>query len=449
MEANVVDRALLEVRSLLERDNVSGAIDLIESLLPADQADVFEELPPEQQEALLPQLEVEDAADILEGLGDEDAADLAARMDVDALASIIDEMTPDKAADLLGDLDPSLCTDTLARMQEADDVTPLLLHPDQTAGGLMTSEYLVFPQNMRAGRALATIREWNPKRQESMYLFVVDAQGRLVGVASLLQILRADADASLSLVMARDVLRAHVTDDQETAAKLMARYALVAVPVVDDAERLVGIITVDDLVDVVEEEATEDIHRLAGSEPLDRPYFDTGVISVAWKRLGWLLLLFVTGTLTGTVMRLFGETLSQMVSLTVFVPLLIGSGGNAGSQTTATIIRALGVGEIRLDDAIRVLWREVRTAVLLGVLLALVAYGRALTWGNPSTVAAVVAASIFTIVLWAGSVGALLPLLAVRLKMDPALVSGPLMSTLVDATGLLIYFSVARLVLGM
>jgi len=168
---------------------------------------------------------------------------------------------------------------------------------------------------------------------------------------------------------------------------------------------------------------------------------------VVWKRLGWLLLLFVTGTLTGTVMRLFENQLTEMVILSVFVPLLIGTGGNAGSQTTATVIRALAVGDIDLKDSLRVLWHELRTALILGALLALIAYVRALTWSNSSLTAAVVASSIFAIVIWADCVGSLLPLLAAKLHIDPALISGPLMSTLVDATGLLIYFSIARIVL--
>ena len=448
MEINVADKTLLQVRELLAHNDVEAAIRIIEALLPPDQADVFGELPPEQQEALLPRLETEDAADILEELEDEDAAQLADRIDPDVLAPIVDEMAPDEAADLLGDLRPSLSTATLAHMQKADEVRPLLLHPDETAGGLMTSEYPAFRETMRAGQALNAVREWQPKGIESAYLFIVDEQDRLVGIVSLFQVLRAEPSEALSSLMAPEVLKVRASDDQETAARLMARYDLVAVPVVDDNERLVGVITVDDLVDVLEEETTEDFHRIAGSGPLERPYLDTSIASVAWKRVGWLLLLFVTGTLTGTVMRLFQDLLSQMVVLAVFVPLLIGTGGNAGSQTTAIIIRALAVGDIALTDSLRVLWREVRSALILAAVLAPIAYVRAVTWGNSPTTGIVVAGGIFAIILWADSVGSLLPLLAAKLHIDPALVSGPLMSTLVDATGLLIYFSIARLAFG-
>ena len=447
MEANTIDRTLLQVRQLLKVDDVAGAIRLIEELLPPDQADVFEELALELQELLLPALETEDAAGILEELEDEEAAELATRIKADALAPIVDEMAPDEAADLLGDLDPRLTTATLAHMQEANEVRPLLLHPDETAGGLMTSEYLAFPGSMRAGSVLTAIKEWHPRGRDSTHYIVVDAQEHLIGIVSLLDLVIAPANATLISLMDAQVLRVHADDDQETAARLMARYDLVAVPVVDADDRLVGVITVDDLVAVLEDEATEDIHRTSGSEPLNRPYLDASIGSIVWKRLGWLLLLFVTGTLTGTVMRLFQRDLAQMVALTVFIPLLIGTGGNAGSQSTATIIRALAVGDIDLDDARIVLWRELWTAILLGLLLAAIAYFRAITWGNSAAISLVVASSILGIVIWADCVGSVLPLVAANLRIDPALVSGPLMSTLVDATGLLIYFTIAGLLL--
>ncbi len=449
MDTVTVDTILLHVRESLEHNDVPEAIRIIEALLPADQADVFEELEPEHQEILLPQLAAEDAADILEELDDADAADLASRLDGGSLAQIVAEMEPDEVADLLGDLDPTLSTAMLAQLEEADDVRPLLLHQDQTAGGLMTSEYLAFPQAMRVSQAMAAIREWEPRGPETPRIFVVNGGRRLVGQVGLMRLVRAEPAQRLRELMEPDVLRVHASDDQETAARLMSRYDLPVVPVVDDDERLVGVITVDDLIEVLEDEATEDIQRIGGAEPLDRPYLDSSVRATAWKRIGWLLLLFVTGTLTGSVISLFQDDLNRVVALSLFIPLLIGTGGNAGTQTTTTIIRALGVGDITLRDTLPVLWHEFRTALILGALLSIVAFIRAVTWVDSPLVAAVVSGSIFAIVLWANGVGSLLPLLAARFKVDPALVSGPLMSTLVDATGLLIYFTIAQVVLGL
>jgi magnesium transporter len=448
MELSLVNEALVRVRARLEANDLDGAVAIIKALRPPDQADVFGELHLEQQEDLLPRLDVGDAADILEELEDEDAAQLAQRLDVGTLAPILDEMEPDEAADLLGDLLPEHVTAALAQMTDPDEVRPLLLHPDETAGGLMTSEFLVLRRRMTAAEALAAVRRWSPEAETGHHLFVVDKEGRLCGVLSLLQLIKAPPTTLLADLMDPDVIHVRTDADQEACARLMVRYDVMALPVVDETNHLVGVITVDDLVDVLEEEATEDIHRLGGALPLDRPYLDTKVTRVAWKRLGWLLLLFVTETFTGSVLRHFQQELDAIVALAFFVPLLIGTGGNAGSQTTATITRALAVGEIRLRDAVRVFWHEIRAGLILGLLMAAVAFARALTWGVTTPLALAVATSIFAIVLWANGVGAILPLLAVRVGIDPAIVSGPFMSTLVDATGLFIYFTVAKLILG-
>jgi magnesium transporter len=229
----------------------------------------------------------------------------------------------------------------------------------------------------------------------------------------------------------------------------MKRYDLLALPVVNGNNRLLGVITIDDVVDVLEEEATEDIQRLGGAQPLDQPYLTTRISLVTRKRIGWLLLLFLTESLTGTVLRHFEGELQSVVALAFFVPLLIGTGGNAGSQTTSTIIRALAVGDIDLGDALRSFWHELRVGILLGVGMAAIAYLRALTWGSDQGLALTVSLAIFTIVIWANALGAMLPILAARLKIDPTVVSGPVMSTLVDATGLFIYFTVARLIMGL
>ena len=448
MELDLVNEALARVRDRLEANDVDGAVAIIEALRPADQADVFGELHLDQQRDLLRRLNLEDAADILEELEEEEAAELAQLLDVGTLAPILDEMEPDEAADLLGDLLPERVTAALAQMSDPDEVRPLLLHPDETAGGLMTSEFLVLRRRMTAAEALAAVRRWAPQADTAHYLFVVDQEGRLCGVVSLIQLIKAPPTALVSELMDPDVIHVRTDADQEECARLMARYDIMALPVVDETDHIVGVITVDDLVEVLEDEATEDIQRLGGAEPLDRPYLDTGVIRVAWKRLGWLLLLFVTETFTGSVLRHFQRELDAIVALAFFVPLLIGTGGNAGSQTTSTIIRALAVGEIRLRDALRVFWHEIRTGLILGLLMAIVAFIRALVWGVTVPLAVAVAISIFTIVLWANGVGAVLPLLAARIGIDPAIVSGPFMSTLVDATGLFIYFTIAKLIMG-
>lgn len=449
MQTPVLDTVLAHLRAALENDDLGEAAAIIEALRPPDQADLFAELDDEHQIALLPTLDPADSADILEELADEEAAELVEGLATETVIRIVDEMAPDEAADLLGDIQPEKAQVVLDGLEDADEVRPLLLHPDDSAGGLMTSEFLVLRQRMTAAEAIQSIRSWKPEAETIYYLFVVDQQGRLRGVVSLRQLVTADPATPIVQIMDPEVISVPAGTDQEECARLMARYDLLALPVVDSGDVLLGVITVDDLIDVLEEETTEDIQRLGGAEPLGRSYLDSDVLTVTRKRVGWLLLLFVTGTLTGSVLRLFEDDLKSVVALMFFVPLLIGTGGNAGSQTTSTIIRALAVGDIDFGDAARTLWHELRTGILLGVLMAVAAYVRAITWGTTQALAATVSLAVFAIVVWASGMGAILPLLATKLRIDPALVSGPLMSTLVDATGLIIYFIMARLILGL
>jgi magnesium transporter len=449
MEISTLDNILAQLRAALERDDLARAAAIIESLRPPDQADLFAELDDAHQVALLPELNPADSADILEELDEEEAAELVAALSTEAVIRIVDEMKPDEAADLLGDIHPAQAQAVLAGLEDPDEVHPLLLHSDDSAGGLMTSEFLALRRRMTANEAIQAIREWKPDGETIYYLFVVDRHGRLCGVVNLRQIIVAEPTAPIGEIMDTEVISVPAGTDQEECARLMARYDLLALPVVDADNVLLGVITIDDLVDVLEEEATEDIQRLGGAQPLERSYLDTGVFTVTRKRVGWLLLLFLTETLTGSVLRYFEDELQSVVALAFFVPLLIGTGGNAGSQTTSTIIRALAVGDIDVGDALRALWHELRTGLLLGFAMAGVAYVRALTWGTTPALALAVALTIFTIVVWANGLGSLLPLLAARLRIDPAIISGPVMSTLVDATGLFIYFTIARVILGL
>jgi magnesium transporter len=301
---------------------------------------------------------------------------------------------------------------------------------------------------MTASEAIQAIRAWKPDAETIYYLFVIDMQGYLCGVVSLRQLVIAAPDTRIAEIMDTEVISVPVGTDQEECARIMRRYDLLALPVVNVDGMLLGVITVDDVMDVLEEEATEDIQRLGGAQPLERSFLDTSIFVVTRKRIGWLVALFLAGTFTLLVMRYFESQLSAMVSLAAFMPLLIGTGGNAGSQTTATIIRALATGDIELADALRVWWHEVRVALALGVGMAIVGYLRTITWQSNPAMALTVSVSILGIILWANTLGALLPLLAARLRIDPAIVSGPVMSTLLDVTGLLIYFTLARMILG-
>jgi magnesium transporter len=443
-----VTTAINLIRAALAANDLDTVVELLQGMKSPDQAEIFEELEDEDRVRIFGLLEPSESADILEEMEDIDAAELIQALPPQDAIRIVDEMEPDEAADLLGDITDEQAATILAGLDHPEEIRPLLLHPDDSAGGLMTSEFLALRRRMTAAEAIEAIRAWQPDAETIYYLYVVDGENRLSGVVSLRQLIVAQPTDRLQDIMDSEVLAVPEGTDQEEVARLMSRYDLLSLPVVDERQVLRGVITIDDVVDVLEDESTEDIQKFGGAQPLDQPYLLTRVTNVARKRIGWLLLLFLTGSLTGTVMQIFENELDSMVALAYFVPLLIGTGGNAGSQTTSTIIRALAVGEIDLGDAFWSLWHELRVGLILGVGMAVFAFIRAITWEYGYDLAVTVALAILMIVVWANALGAILPLLVARLKMDPTVVSGPVMSTLVDATGLFIYFTIARLILG-
>ncbi len=450
MEQIFLEGVLSQMRTALESDDLATATSIIEALRPADQAEVFADLDDQHQTALLPQINPADAADIIEELYDEDAAELAVQLPLSTLVRIVDEMEPDEAADLLDDLESRQAAAVLTKLRLADKVKHLIDYPDDTAGGLMTTSYLALQRRWSAGQSIEAIRAWHPDEETIYYLFVTDRLNRLAGVVNLRQLIVAAPQTPIMNIMSPDVISVTAETDQEECADLMQRYDLLALPVVDRNKILLGIITIDDLVDVIQDEASEDIQRLGGAEPLKRAYLDTSILKITRKRIGWLLLLFFTATLTGWVMDSFQEQVQAMVALTIFIPLLIGTGGNAGSQTTATIIRAMAVGDIDWDDTWRVWLHEIGIGLTMGIGMAVLAFFLVSIWiPNNYALAFTVSVSILAIVLWATGAGSLLPLLASRLNIDPTVVSGPVMSTLVDATGLFIYFNIARVILGL
>lgn len=451
MDETQIDAILEQIRAALKTGRMQDALDTLIKLHPADRADAFADLDDEHQATLLSRLDIPTTADLLEELEDEEAADVAESLLPEHLADVLDEMEPDEAADILGDLPPEHAAQALAHMEEADDVIPLLGHPDETAGGLMTTDYIALRRRTTAAQAIEFMRKTELDGERPYYLYVVDRDCHLVGVVGLRDLILAEPDTPVEAFMNPQVIHAHTGDDQEDVARQMARYDLAALPVVDEGGVLRGVITHDDVVDVLEDEATEDVLHLGGIEvgPLsDKPYWSQGVVEVVRSRFVWLLILFLTETLTGSVLRHYEYELQAVVSLSFFIPLLIGTGGNAGSQTVTTVIRALALDEVRRRDALKVLVRELMSGLLLGTLLGIVAFFRTLLWGVHTDMALVVATAILGICVWANTVGSLIPILADSIGIDPTVMSAPLISTLVDATGLVIYFSVAALLLS-
>jgi magnesium transporter len=408
-------------------------------------------LPDQDLANLVAQLRDETVAHILAELEPIEGADLLLRLTRVRAADVLEEMDPDDAADLVQavrDEDALAAEDILTEMEpgEAGDLRGLLSYPEDSAGGIMTTRAVTVRPDATAAEALAAVRRLaEEERTETVYyLYVTGTDRLLLGVISLRELVLAPPGARVADVMRRSFAAVRPEADQEAAARLLTEKHLLALPVVDDEGRLLGIVTADDVADVVEEEATEDIQQLGGSQPLEVPYPRASVWLLARKRLPWLLLLFAAEAYTGTVLRAFENELQAVVALTFFIPLLIGTGGNTGSQVVTTIIRAQALGEVRFGDMLRIVWKEWRVSFILAGAMFIATFIRAWTLGVDTDVRLVVAFSVVLIVLWASTVAAVLPLLLRRLRVDPAVVSAPFITTLVDGTGLIIYFEVAR-----
>ena len=315
----------------------------------------------------------------------------------------------------------------------------------------MTEKFAKVRPEWSVGETLEHLKKIDPEVETIQTIYALDGEGHLVGAVTLRKLLPQPPDRKVGELLDRRVATVRTDTPQEEVAQLVSKYDVYAIPVVDEENRPVGIVTVDDVIDVLNEEQTEDVLHMAGVSAEEEPegYFARSAFRNVRLRFNWLLLLFATETLTGTVLRHFQDELSKVVALSFFIPLLIGTGGNSGSQTVTTIVRGLAVGEIRLRDFGRVFAREAGSGLVLGLLLGVVGFGRALLWGSTTPLALTVGVSILAICTWANAVGASIPMAATLFKIDPTVMSAPLIATLVDATGLFIYFAVARIFLGL
>ena len=429
----------------------NALIDLLDDTHPADIADVMDELSEEATLAVFNLLGPDVASEVLDETESDTTFFLVEELPDQKLARLLDEMPMDDAAELLGDLEDEYAETLIDLMspEDADEVRLLLGYPEHSAGRLMNEHFIRLYDTWTVTQTLAYLRNVDRETETIAYLYVIDEEERLKGVVPLRTLVMSQPEQTIREICETRVISVYAMDDQEEVAQVVAKYDFYAVPVVDKANRLVGIITVDDIVDVLEEEATEDIQRLGGSEPLDQPYFAASLMTVARKRIVWLLLLFFGGTLTGAVMRFFQDELSSLVALSFFIPLLTGTGGNAGSQTVSTVIRAMAVGEVAWRDGMRVLRREMATGILVGTLLGVVGFVHAMMWNVPVTLAVVVALTIPIICTWSNTVASLVPMLAEKVGIDPTVVSAPLITTVVDASGLTIYFWMAKMIIGL
>jgi len=428
--------------------------------------EVVAELPPADLADLVDQLTLQEAASVMSMLAVPRAIEVFDQPTLHRRSAILEQMEPGRASQILEGMSADQRTEIIRGMGELarrrllpklseevrSEVERLLQYPARSAGGIMTTELVRLAAGMTVSECLRHIRQVARERESIYACYVLEPEtGKLLGALSLRDLVMAELEQPVEKVMRRKPVSVNALDDQELVANKIAKYNLLAVPVLEKDGSVVGFVTVDDVVDVMIEEGTEDVLKMAAIESgaLEKPYFQTSVASVVRRRIGWLMLLFLAQTLTGSVMRHYQSDLAAVVALAFFVPLLIGTGGNAGAQTVTTVIRSLALGEIRKGDARRVLARELSTGIVIGTLVGAVALGWALAFGAHLPLAVTIGVTLIAICTWSTTVGSVVPILAQRYGVDPALLSAPMITTLVDATGLVIYFQIAKLVLGL
>jgi magnesium transporter len=437
------------VRDLLETQQWQKLKALLAPKNPNDLAHIFAEFTPSERALLFRLLEKQEAVEVFESLHLEEQQELLGSFRQEQLREIVEHMSPDDRAYLLDEVPAKVAKRLLGLLTpEERAATALLLgYGENTAGRIMTPEYIDLKSFITVGQALEKIRRVGLDTETIYYSYVTDEQRRLIGIVSIRQLVLADLETRVADIMERDIIFAHTDDDQEEVAHKMQKYDLLALPVVDREDRLVGIVTHDDVIDIIQEEVTEDIYRLGALEVPEQNYFKSRIMVVSGHRLGWLLFLLVANTITGSIIIHYSSLLESVIALAAFVPLLTGSGGNIGSQTSTVFVRGLALKEITAKNALRLILREIWVGLLLGALLGFIVIFWAYWLQGNWWVALAVGLSLWLISTLATFFGSIWPLVFKRLGLDPAMVSAPFISTVVDVLGALTYFSVANFIL--
>jgi magnesium transporter len=439
---------LPEVIELLQEDP-REIPEALSDLHPADVGEIVNNLPVELIPRFLSMFPNDQAADFFEYTSEPVRLEVIPQMDLATAAALLDAMEPDEQADIVSKLPEELQQALLQRLTPANqqEALQILQYPENTAGRIMTTEYIsVSPRNTVA-EALEAVKTGLPTRESYHHVYVVDGNV-LKGVMSIRELLLADENLTTESAMNPQVISVLPEADQEQAARTLSRYDLISVPVVTQDGKMLGVVTVDDIIDVLVEETTEDLQKMGAVEPFEYPYFQTPFWTIIKKRAGWLVLLFVAEFLTGTALRHYDSSLQHALNLVFFIPLVISSGGNSGSQSSTIITRALAVGDINFSRLFSVLWRESLSGLVLGVILGSIGFVRAFMWHSGINVCLVIGMTLIGVVLYGTVIGALLPLFLKRAGFDPAVSSAPFIASLVDVCGIIIYFNVARTILG-
>lgn len=448
---------LEDVQALLAANDVDALKEMISTWQPSDVAEIISEVPEEDQLPLFNSLPYELAAEVFDYCEISVQKNFLQTFSKEQLADILNKMSPDDRTALFEELPSPEVTQLLVLLSPKERTVALSLlgYPEYSVGRLMTPDYLAVKPHWAITQVLTYIRKHGKNSETLNVIYVVDDKGFFLDDIRVRELLLASPDAQVSDIMDNSYVALNAMDDQEVAVSIFSKHNRVALPVIDSHGYLVGIVTIDDILDVAQEEDTEDIQKLGGMEALEEPYLDIPILGMFKKRAGWLVILFMGELLTATAMEHFENEIKRAVILTLFIPLIISSGGNTGSQAATLIIRAIALGEVSLRDWWRVMRREILSGLLLGLVLGLMGFGRIAVGSVFSDlygphwlgIAFTVSLSLIGVVLWGTLTGSMFPLILRRLGLDPATSSAPFVATLVDVTGLIIYFSIAMMIL--
>ena len=437
------------ITELLEQKKYASLRDILTEMHPADVATMFDELEKRQISLLFRLLPKELAAETFVELDPDNQEALIKAFSDNELREVLDEMYLDDAVDLVEEMPANVVRRILQNTDEETRkmINEVLKYPKDSAGSMMTIEYVQLKESMTVADSFQTIRRTGIDKETIYSCYVTDQNRHLKGIVTAKGLLLSDSEMLIGDIMDEDVISVFTTDDKEEVVQKFQLYNLIAMPVVDKENRLVGIITVDDAIDVIEQEATEDIETMAAITPTDKPYLKTGVFETWWKRIPWLLLLMISATFTSVIINSYDAALATL-GLAAFMPMIMGTGGNAGSQSSVTIIRGLSIGEIEMGDIIRIIWKELRVSLLCGITMAIATFGKIMLIEQPGFMTAVVVSlTLVATIVTAKLVGCVLPVLAKRVGFDPAVMASPFITTIVDALSLVIYFRIATMIL--
>lgn len=419
---------------------------------PIDITDYFEELSIYDSVVVFRLLNKDDAATVFAKLSKDQQMTLIKAFTDDELKSVVDDLFFDDKIDIIEEMPASVVKKIIGNSEESQRklINQFLKFPENSAGSLMTIEFVELKEYMTVEEALDLIKKTGIDKQTIYTCYVTGLDKKLKGFVSLRTIVTSNSDVRIKDLLEEEVKYVHTHDDQEIVADVFKKYGFVVLPVVDNENRMTGIITVDDIMDVMEQEATEDFQKMAAMAPDDDDYLDSSVFDLAKHRITWLLILMISATLTGNIMKVYTDVIEAVMILNIFIPMIMDAGGNAGSQSSTLIIRGLATGEIKLSDWNKVLSKEFRVSLLVGITLAIVNFLKCMFYDKVGVaVSLLVSITLICTIILAKVIGGMLPILAKKLKLDPAIMAGPLITTIVDAISLIIYFNIAKVFMGL